>query len=205
MSDILTPGEAIKQDDKRIMKSLWNLLNEADIVIGHNAKKFDVRKVNTRFLYHRMNPPLPYQIIDTKIAAKQVFYLPSNSQGYITEFLDLQEKLETDFELWKRCRVGDKKALKEMHEYNQQDIRGLEEMYVTLRPWIPQHPNLAVYLTTEEAHCPKCASKTITLGGLYATTANLYRCFRCENCGTIGRTSNTELTSHKRKNMVRTY
>lgn len=204
-SDILTPKEAIAQDDKRIVQSLWKLLDEADIVIGHNAAKFDVRKMNARFLFHRMNPPSPYQIIDTKVAAKKVFYLPSNAQGYITQFLNLQEKLDTDFDLWKKCRVGDKKALKEMHEYNIQDIRGLEEMYVTLRPWIPQHPNLSVYLTTDEAHCPKCQSKTIKLGGIYSTPANLYRCFRCENCGTIGRTSNSILTASKRKGMVRVY
>lgn len=204
-SDILTPKEAVAQNDERIVKSLWKLLDEADIIIGHNAAKFDVRKMNARFLYHGLPPPSVYQIIDTKVAAKKVMYFPSNSQGYITSFLELQEKLETDFELWKRCRVGNKDALKEMHTYNIQDIAGLEEMYVTLRPWIPNHPNLSVYMTTEEAHCPKCQSKMLKFGGLYATPANLYRSFRCDNCGTIGRSSNSVLTTAKRKNTVRVY
>jgi transposase-like protein len=201
--DILTPKEAIDRDDSRIVKSLWKKLDEADIVIFHNGVKFDNRKMNTRFLYHGLPPPSPYQMIDTKIAAKKMFYFPSNSQAYITTFLQLQEKLETDFNLWKRCDGGEKMALSEMFEYNKQDIAGLEEMYVTLRPWIPQHPNLSVYLTTEEAHCPKCQSKEITLGGIYATPANLYRGFRCNSCGTIGRSSNSALTTQKRKNMVR--
>lgn len=204
-SDILTPKEAVVQNDERIVKSLWKLLDEADIVIGHNAASFDVRKMNARFLYHGLPPPSVYQVIDTKVAAKKMFYLPSNSQGFITQFLQLQEKLETDFDLWKRCRVGNKAALQEMHTYNVQDIAGLEEMYVTLRPWIPNHPNLSVYMTTEEAHCPKCQSKEIKMGGLYATPANLYRSFRCGSCGTIGRTSNSILTTAKRKGMVRVY
>lgn len=202
-AQILTPKEAIERNDERIVKSLWKLLDEADIVIGHNAAKFDVRKMNTRFLYHGLPPPSPFQVIDTKVAAKSVFYFPSNSQAYITEFLELQEKLETDFELWKRCDVGEKKALDEMLAYNKQDIAGLEEMYVTLRPWIPKHPNLAVFLSTEEAHCPKCQTKELTLGGIYPTPANLYRAFRCNNCGTVGRSSSSVLTTQKRKNLLR--
>lgn len=200
---VLTPKEARERDDARIVAGLWKKLDEADIVIGHNAAKFDVRKMNTRFLYHGFNPPSPYQVIDTKIAAKKIFYFPSNSQAYITEFLRLQEKLETDFALWKRCDAGEKKALDEMFAYNKQDIAGLEEMYVTLRPWIPQHPNLSVYMTTTDSHCPKCQSRELKMGGLYATPANLYRGFRCNNCGTIGRSSSSTLTSEKRKSMVR--
>jgi len=37
MSDRLTKKEALKQNDKRIVKGMWNLLNEADIVIAHNC------------------------------------------------------------------------------------------------------------------------------------------------------------------------
>ena len=35
MSDRLTPEEVLKVDDYRIVKSLWSLLNEADIVVAH--------------------------------------------------------------------------------------------------------------------------------------------------------------------------
>ncbi len=37
MSDIVTPEEALKRDDNRIMGSMWKLIDEADIVIGHNC------------------------------------------------------------------------------------------------------------------------------------------------------------------------
>lgn len=200
---ILTPKEAKTRNDYRIVEGLWKMFDEADIVIGHNAKKFDVRKMNTRFLYHGFVPPSQFQTIDTLLGSRETFSLPSYSQDYITKFLELQEKIETDFQLWIDCDNGDRIALAKMMEYNEQDIRGLEEMYVTLRPWLPKHPNLAVYMTTEEAVCPKCQSKEITLGGTYATPANLYRSFRCNNCGTIGRTNNTALTTQKRKHLVK--
>lgn len=37
MSDVLTPEEALREDDSRITKSMWQLFNEADIVLAHNA------------------------------------------------------------------------------------------------------------------------------------------------------------------------
>src|SRR5690554_3159719 len=41
MSGILTPEEIKKEDDTRIVRSIWQLIDEADIIIGHNCKKFD--------------------------------------------------------------------------------------------------------------------------------------------------------------------
>lgn len=37
MSDVLTPKEAVNKNDKRICQSMWDLMNDADIVIGHNC------------------------------------------------------------------------------------------------------------------------------------------------------------------------
>ena len=36
--------------NKRVLKSIWNLLDEADIVIGHNGDRFDLRKLRWRFI-----------------------------------------------------------------------------------------------------------------------------------------------------------
>ena len=38
MSDVLTPEEALREDDSRITKSMWHLFNEADIIIAHNGQ-----------------------------------------------------------------------------------------------------------------------------------------------------------------------
>ena len=39
MSDKLTSKEALAEDDRRIVKTMWKLLDEADVVIGHNIIK----------------------------------------------------------------------------------------------------------------------------------------------------------------------
>ena len=51
--------------DKVLVNKLWKLLDECDVVIGHNLDKFDIRKINARLLYHGLGPPSPYKTIDT--------------------------------------------------------------------------------------------------------------------------------------------
>ncbi len=68
-------------NDKELCQKLWNLLDEADIVIAHNAVQFDVKKANARFLIHNMPPPSPYKIIDTLKVARGTCKFTSNRLG----------------------------------------------------------------------------------------------------------------------------
>ena len=66
-----------KLDDKAVVKELWNLINEADMVVAHNGKSFDVKVANARFAFHSLAPPAPYRVIDTLTEAKKYLRLPS--------------------------------------------------------------------------------------------------------------------------------
>jgi len=188
LSDKLTPEEVLNEDDRRITKSLWNLLEEADVVIAHNAIKFDVKRINTRFLKNGLTPPMPYMVIDTLLHARKRFNITSNKLDYIGKFLGLGEKLSTGgFDLWKRCMQGDGEALQEMETYNIQDVRLLEDVYITLLPYIKPHPNVSLFIAEDVHACPSCGSKDLKWEGTYATYANTYEAFRCGGCGSIGR------------------
>lgn len=190
MSDRLTGDEIINEDDKRISKSIWKLLDEADIVIAHNANKFDIKKLNTRFLLNDIEPPMPYQVIDTLEHARKRFSFVSNRLDYINDRLGIGRKLKTDFELWARCMRGEEDALKEMETYNVQDVAILEETYLKLRPWIRSHPNIGLFIDDDIAVCPNCGSDHLEWGGTpYTTSANRYEAFRCKACSSIGRSS----------------
>jgi hypothetical protein len=191
MSGKLTSEEVIAEDDKRITKGIWELLDEADIVIAHNAKKFDVKRLNTRFLLHGLNPPMPYQIIDTLDTARKQFSIVHNRLDYINEILGLGRKKDTGgFDLWVDCMKGDKVALSNMEEYNIQDVAILEETYLILRPWIRSHPNIGLYIEQDVDACPNCGSEALAWGGTpYTTTANRYESFRCGSCGSLGRSA----------------
>ena len=81
--DRLTGKESRRKDDKRITKSLWKLLDEADIVIAHNGDAFDIKKANARFLYHDLELPSPYRSIDTLKIARRNFKITSNKLDYL--------------------------------------------------------------------------------------------------------------------------
>lgn len=200
MSDKLTPKEVSKEDDKRICKSLWALLEEADVVIAHNAVKFDIKRINTRFLKNGLFPPMPYMVIDTLLHARRRFNITSNKLNYIGKFLGIGEKIDTGgFELWRRCMEGDATALQEMETYNIQDVRLLEDVYLALLPYIKPHPNVALFIDEDIYVCPSCGSKDLKWEGTYATYANTYEAFRCVGCGSIGR---SRTANPKNKNMT---
>lgn len=196
--DVLTDEEALLGDDSRIMKSIWEKIDEADIVIAHNGNNFDLPMLNTRWLLQGMNPPSPYQSIDTLKAIWKKFKFSSSKLDYVAQLTCNKQKLKTDFDLWKRCFNGNMEALEYMFEYNKKDVLLLEEVYMQIRPWIPAHPNMSLFVDTDKPVCTHCGSENIEfIDGYYATAAGLYRTFRCE-CGAIGRMKKREKTSDVR-------
>lgn len=185
----LKPKEVLEQDDKRIIEGIWKLVNEADIVIAHNGEKFDMPKLNSRFIINGLNPPLPYQQIDTLKHIRRQFGFTSNKLDYVNKLLNLERKKETNFELWERCMKGNAKALSEMEAYNMQDVRILEETYLMIRAWIKPHPNMGLFILDEKEHrCPNCGSSELEImGKTYNTAANVYELMRCSNCGASSR------------------
>ena len=182
----LTGKEARNQDDKRITKSLWKLIDEAQILLGHNIDRFDRPKMNTRFIKHGLKHPSPYQTIDTLKIARKEFKITSNKLNYLCKYLGLDTKLNTNFDLWKECMKGNEKALKEMDKYCRQDIIILEELYLKLRPYMHSHPNLGLYMNTDELVCPNCGSQELTWGSKYTTGSSQFKTARCE-CGAFVR------------------
>lgn len=183
MSDVLLPKEAVSRDDSRIIKSLWGLLDRADIIIGHNSKRFDIKKINTRFWKHHFPKPKSYKHIDTLLSAREVFGLTYNKLDYIAEFIGIQRKLETDFQLWAACDVGNKDALQTMREYNERDSEIEELVYLSMREWIPNHPDLSAYSEIKDV-CPVCLGKKYKEIGLYTATKKQYPEYRCD-CGAV--------------------
>lgn len=184
ISEVLTPTEAVNRDDKRISISLWKLIDKADVVVTHNGKRFDIRKMNTRFWKHRLDRPSSYRVIDTLTTAKSVFGLLYNSMSYIAKFKEADQKLDTEFSLWVGCDNGDKDSLIYMLDYNEQDVRTQEEIYMEMRNWIPNHPDLGIYENLENV-CPVCCSENHSPIGFYVANVKRYVEHRCLSCGSV--------------------
>ena len=100
LGDCVSPKEAKARNDKRILESIWKYLNEADIIVGHNINRFDIRKINARFFYHKILPPSQYQTVDTLKHSQKNFAFSSHKLDYITKYRKMPSKLETGIELW---------------------------------------------------------------------------------------------------------
>ena len=169
-----------KENDKALMQDLWDLLNEADIVVGHNGDKFDIPKVNTRFLTHKMEPPRPFKTVDTLKIARNIFKFDSNKLDDLGRYLGIGRKVHhTGFNLWKGCMDGDKTAWKTMKEYNGHDVELLEKLYYLLRSWHTQHPNVN---QTLGVICPKCGGTHITKQGYRFTALRKKARYQCQTC-----------------------
>jgi len=171
-----------RHNDELLVRALWRLFDEADIVIAHNGDNFDQKKANARFLSHGMTPPLPYKSVDTLKVARRYFKFNSNKLGDLGEHLNLGSKGDTGgFNTWLGCMGGDAKAWAQMKKYNKQDVVLLEEVYITLRPWMENHPPMN-QISGVMSSCPKCGGNTMHARGKYATKTQTYQRYHCQKC-----------------------
>ena len=138
------------EDDYPLIEEIWHLLNEADWVVGHNLKKFDNKKIASRFLLHGLPKPSPYKMVDTLEIAKKNFGFLSNKLEYLTDKLCQNKKLSHSkypgHTLWVECMRGNIDAYEEMKAYNIMDVVSLEELYDVLSSWCNDLPNEDVYV-----------------------------------------------------------
>lgn len=173
-------------NDRALVEEIHVFLNRADVVVSHNGKDFDIKVVNARFMAHGISPPLPYKVVDTKTEAKKYLRLYSHSLGDLCAYFDIGSKIQHEgFSLWTRCMAGDSKAWKTMLQYNKHDVTMLEQLYLRLRPWMTNHPNVGMY--RPGVVCPKCGSENLVWEGWYRNKTTKYHAFSCRDCGGWGR------------------
>lgn len=196
------------ENDKPILEGLWDLLNEADVVITQNGKNFDSKKVNARFALHGMKPPSPYKHIDTLQLVKKHFAFTSNKLEYLSEkickkFKKRKSRRFQGFELWLGCLAGNKKAWREMELYNKADVLATEELYKKLSPW-GTGIDLNVFRPAIRFLC-QCGSNRLQRRGFNYSSAGKFQKFQCVDCGawTSERGANNNLLSQKKLRSLR--
>ena len=183
--------------DLQILKPLWKLLNEADIVITQNGKKFDARKITARFIEHGLPPTSPYKHIDTYLVTKAVAAFTSHSLDYMTgklneKYKKLSHSKYPGMELWKQClsiKVVEQPwknpdAWDAMKEYNNHDVLSTEELYNKVSPWAPKNTP-TVY--SGSYVCKKCGGK-VQRRGTEPLGKSIVQRVKCMNavCGKWG-------------------
>ena len=145
------------ESDYELCAKLHELFCEADIVVAHNGSQFDVPKVNARMLVHGFDPPSPFKQVDTLQVARRNFKFASNKLDDLCRELGLDRKASAaGFKTWIGCINGDEKSWRLMKKYNKQDVQILEQLYLRLRPWMKNHPNVGAIDDMPNV-CPTCA------------------------------------------------
>lgn len=186
MSDAL-PNHLLYQKDKEndmeIVKTVHNVMMEADVIVTQNGIRFDLPKLNAKFLEHGLKPPRPYKKVDTCLVARKIFGFSSNKLDDIANLLKVGRKIETGgFELWEGCIRGDMNCWAKMVKYNKNDVVLLEKVYKKMLPFMSGHPNYNVYNETEDK-CPKCGSKRLQSRGFDLRLGGKVRRYQCQECG----------------------
>ncbi len=194
------------RDDKHLLQALWEILDQADIVIAQNGKAFDIKKINARLVMNGFKPYSPIKIIDTMLVSRKHFSFTSNKLAWLSEHLTSAKKSEhkafPGFGLWVECLNDNPKAWIEMKKYNCIDTLATEELYLKLRPWITNHPNVAVYVDDTTVCCPKCNSPKLQRRGKSYTQLGAYQRFQCTECGGWSRSRALENSPEKRKSLL---
>ena len=194
------------ENDKKILKQIHALLEEADIVVTQNGQAFDRKKLNARFVMQGLKPTHSYKHIDTMLLAKKHFAFTSNKLAYMTDKLCAKYKKLTDadkkfpgFELWKECIAGNKAAWREMERYNKQDVLSLEELYHILSPW-DKTVNFNLYTDSDEVVC-NCGSKDLQKRGFGYNASGKFQKYQCNSCGRYSQSKPNLLSKNKKKSL----
>jgi hypothetical protein len=192
-SDDLLFDSIYKSGSKRMLKSIHKLLDEADAVVHYYGSRFDIPTLNKEFLLNGLTPPSTYKQIDLLKVARAQFKFTSNKLDYVAQQLGVGKKVKhAGYELWIKCMDKDPAAWDQMESYNKHDVVLLEAVYHRLLPWIPNHPNYALYSPQGAEVCPNCGSEHLTKRGFSYSAASKYQRYQCKGCGAWSRSKNAE-------------
>jgi len=173
-------------NDEGVVKALHHVLDQAEVLIGHNSDAFDLKKFNARAISYGL-PPLGKKVqIDTLKMARKYFKFTSNKLSYIADFLGLD--LKDNSPDWNACKKGCPDALRYMRKYNKQDVIVTAQIYKKLRAYHHTHPDLSVYAREfypdgeMVRHCPVCLSIDFNKRGVVQRKSGTKQRFKCNEC-----------------------
>lgn len=170
--------------DKKLLEDFSKVIASADELVAHNGDRFDLKWLNTRFLYHGLDPKPIERTVDTLKMAKQRFLFNSNRLNYISEFLQLGGKLDTSYDLWTKIVLdGCETSMKKMVKYCKHDVALLEKVYDKLSDYCVPKTHVGVLTGLDRWSCPHCASENVARDKKRVTATGMIRhSMECNDC-----------------------
>ena len=169
------------------MRAVWEVFDSADLIIGHNADRFDARHLMGGWAEMGLPAPSPYKVVDTLKIARGTFAYESNTLDALNKRLGIDAKTDKyDSRVAKAAVAGDKEAQDRIRFYNMGDIAASEALFDRLRPYARNIPHLGMW-TDDEMACPSCGSTMTATGKTVHANVQRYEHLHCPNCGSHAR------------------
>ena len=167
---------------KTMVQTMWDMINEADIIVGYNHVRFDIPHINREFMLAGLVPPSPVQHIDLLSVMRRNFKMMSNKLGYVTNAVGLDTKLDTGGQaLWNDVMQNDPQAWEKFKRYNIQDVVITEQLFQLLSPWI-KAPHAGLW-TGNMSSCYTCGSTKLVAHGVTRSKSAAWPLTQCADCG----------------------
>ena len=169
------------------MRAVWDVFNDADLIIGHNADRFDARHLTGGWAEMGLPAPSPYKVVDTLKIARGTFAYESNTLDALNRRLGIDAKTDKyDARIARAAVNGDKEAQETLSAYNRGDIIASEALFDRLRPFARGIPHLGMW-TDDALACPSCGHTMTATGKTVHANVQRYEHLACPNCGSHAR------------------
>lgn len=199
-SDEVMYSDVSNKTEDELLAELHKLLDEADFMVAHNGKRFDLKKIRARMVTRGFKPHSPVRVIDTLLVARKEFAFTSNKLMFLTKLLcknnqKLAHEQFAGHKLWQAFLKGDPDAVRCMREYNIMDVVSLQELYDIIAPWSSDLPNFQVYYD-------EVSTDGWVEDGYHYTNLAKYQRYRNKKTGQYRRGRTNLLTKEQRTNLL---
>ena len=169
------------------MRRVWEWVDEADILIGHNMAAFDSKHLMSGWAEMGLPAPSPFKVIDTLKIARGSLNMESNTLDSLAKRLGVESKSDKyDVRVAQAAVAGDREAQARIEDYNRGDIVASEALFDRLRPYAKGVPHLGMW-TDDELACPSCGHTMTATGKTVHANVQRYEHLHCPNCGAHAR------------------
>ena len=179
-------AEWLNGGEERFARDVHGLFCEADVLVGHNIKSFDVKHCNWMFAQHGLPVPPEARYVDTLTIARKVWGAESKTLDSLCERLGIPRKTDKyDPAIAEAACAGDVKAQRIITSYNKGDITASEGLLERAAPWDKSFPNATLYVDEHVSPktCPRCEEPdALQRRGFKYTSLGKFRRYQCVKC-----------------------
>lgn len=163
-------------------RRLFDAVDGADVLVGHNVAGFDIKHLRTGWIEHDLGEPSPFKLVDTLSVARQKLGAESKTLDALTKRFGIPSKTDHySIAMAKAAVAGDKKAQRKIRDYNRGDIEASEALFLKLQH-LANLPHASLYGGSDEDAC-RCGSTDLRKEGFAYTALGRYQQYACKSCG----------------------